>query len=1096
MGDYGFEEVLWADVRVGDIIELAEDEAVPADVCLIATQLTKYSEEEIAELRRSGSTDVEEIPPDANASGVCSVDTAELDGETNLKIFMGSPDMSYLRTFNELKALKMKVQVDAPNGNLHMLDGKLIIDDCTPLKESHAGTDQLTMTLTENNVLLRGMKVRNTKKVWGVVLYTGHQTKIMKNNEREVIFKVSMVDLELNKNLIIIMIMLCVFCVVSAVATGIWVKHNIKPDMYEGMWYVALSDGFIDSFKTNWYGTTQPEWVGFIAIFTFVLLFANLVPISLYFTIELVKMSTGFMIGYDLHMYDPEKDLPAKCRNNNIIEEAGQIEYILSDKTGTLTQNKMELLKFSAVGEKYGQGVTEIEIARARLQKKHLDPFLKPHIDGEAKDFAFFDEEVNSFKWLESDNKEGIEKFLWAMAICHTVVPDLQKDGTIKMNAASPDDGALVKACANLGIKFMTRKMKSGHIQECTFQVIKKGGNPSEQEWDEQTFNVLETIDFTSSRKRMSVIAEGPDGKIMIYMKGADNYIRDRLKQDEFLDPPTSLDANGKVTRSQYGPALAASQEHVDHFSSDGLRTLYVASHEVSRVVFEDWHAKYNRALEEKATTAVGSAEREDAERNLNSIEELIEHEMEMIGVTAIEDKLQVNVGKCLTQMRHAGIRTWVLTGDKVGTAIMIGFAAELLLEEMHQIIVEERDEKGMVRNEDDIMIHLHNEMRKVPPGQTKALVVDGAALLTLGVGLDKKQCESLPPAQLSKLLGMQKEFILTAQDCSAVLCCRVSPAQKGSLTKLVRTILNKVTVGIGDGANDVGMILEAHVGIGVQGVEGSQAVNSADFAICQFQHLANIILVHGRWTYYRLSKAICYFFYKNIVNVFTVVWYAMVTGFSGTLQYDDMILCMYNLFFTSFPVIIFALLEQDVDYDSSIDAPQIYRPGQLSQLLNFHVFFLWVLEAIYAATVIFAVPYNAMGTTSEGIVDNLQMVGLTMYTINVWAVTLRLALETQFWTYLHVIFYGGSVALWYLFLLIEFASPTGVGVTNGYMYWASYNLWGTSYHWLSLILGIWLSVLPAFVRNCYEQCFLPSVNESTRRAVAKHKDELDDAEE
>ena len=154
----------------------------------------------------------------------------------------------------------------------------------------------------------------------------------------------------------------------------------------------------------------------------------------------------------------------------------------------------------------------------------------------------------------------------------------------------------------------------------------------------------------------------------------------------------------------------------------------------------------------------------------------------------------------------------------------------------------------------------LYDDLQEVPRGSMQAIVIDGAALLTLGIGMDYKQTKALEkndPQQLEKLLRLQREFITTAQDCHAVLCCRVSPAQKGALTRLVRQILGKVVVGIGDGANDVGMILEAHVGIGVQGVEGSQAVHSADFAINQFQHLSNIILVHGRWTYYRLCKAI-----------------------------------------------------------------------------------------------------------------------------------------------------------------------------------------------------------------------------------------------
>jgi len=886
----------------------------------------------------------------------------------------------------------MEVEIDAPNGNLHLCDGKVIVRSAAPDPDAQGQERPKTLVFNKDNVVLRGMTIRNTKKCWGFVCYTGHESKIMLNNMAGGEIKVSMVDKMLNKNLKIILGMLTFFCIICAIMTGLWVRHNIHSSYDQGSWYVALSDGFSASFDTNWYGTTDPTVVGLCAILTFLCLFANLVPISLYFTTELIKLQTGFMIGYDIRMYDEEKDKCAKCRNNNIIEEAGQIEYVLSDKTGTLTQNKMELLKFSAGGTQYGAGVTEIEIARARINKRHIEPFTKPQIPGEPMPsvFPFFDSAINEYKWTTDPNEDAIRKFLMALAICHTTVPELQEDGTVKMNAASPDDGALVKACLHLGIKFMKRTMKPGHIDELTFQIY-KGGAPGEEEWEECIYNVLETIDFTSSRKRMSVIAQGPDGSIRIYMKGADNFIKDRLKASEFLD------GEG---RNQDGPALAATQAHTDQFSQDGLRCLFVSSHVVSQSYFDDWHAKYNKAMEDKDKDT------------MHELEEEIEKEMEIHGATAIEDKLQVNVGKCLTEMRNADIRTWVLTGDKVGTAIMIGFACELLTEDMHQVKVEERDEvTNEIRNVDQIMAELM-KIAEVPRGTMKALVIDGAVLLSLGIGMDAKKQSLLmktDPSHYADLLSKQRDFILMAEECAAVLCCRVSPAQKGVLTRLVREVLNKVVVGIGDGANDVGMILEAHVGIGVQGVEGSQAVNSADFAINQFQHLSNIILVHGRWTYYRLSKAICYFFYKNIVNVFTIVWYAMVTGFSGTLQYDDMVLCMYNLFFTSLPVIVYALLEQDVDYEDSILAPQIYKPGQKSELLNVHIFFIWVLEGIYAATVIFVVPYNAMGNTAEGYADNLQMVGLTMYTINVWTVTLRLALETQYWTWIHFAVYGGQ---------------------------------------------------------------------------------------
>jgi phospholipid-translocating ATPase len=288
------------------------------------------------------------------------------------------------------------------------------------------------------------------------------------------------------------------------------------------------------------------------------------------------------------------------------------------------------------------------------------------------------------------------------------------------------------------------------------------------------------------------------------------------------------------------------------------------------------------------------------------------------------------------------------------------------------------------------------------------------------------------------------------------------------------------VVIGIGDGANDVGMILEADIGVGVQGVEGSQAVNNADFAICQFQHLANLVLVHGRWSYYRIAKAVCYFFYKNIVNVFTIMWYALITGFSGTLQYNDMVLCSYNLVFTSFPVISYALLEQDVGYQRSLKTPEMYEPGQHSKFLNTGIFFLWVAEALYAATIMFWVPFGAWAVTPDGLDVPLTFVGLIMYSINVLVVTVRLGFLTQYWTYIHGITYLGSVFLWVLFCFVEFAVPGGI-ITSG-MYWDSYNTFSTPYAWLCLVLGAWVALLPSFVVKCYQDCFQPSINEQTRQ--------------
>lgn len=656
----------------------------------------------------------------------------------------------------------------------------------------------------------------------------------MKNNEREVELKISLVDRMLNQNLMVIFLMLAVFCTICAVGCGLFVFHFVHSDFEDGAWYIALSDGFSDSFDTNWYGTTDAGWCGFLALFTFILLFANLVPISLYFTIEAVKMLTGFIIGWDIKMYDEQKELCAKCRNNNIIEEAGQVEYVLSDKTGTLTQNKMELMKFSAGGVAYGEGITEIEIGKAKRRNEQITPFVKPFVEGEEETFLFYDGDISGLAWL-SEERAGqhgaISDFLWGLCICNTVVPQLLEDGTIKYNAASPDDGALVKACSNLGIRMKKRQMKRGG--EFVFDVAVAPG-----QWEEQVWKVHEVIDFTSTRKRMSVIAESPEGKLSIFMKGADNFVCERLSASE----------NEDEKRKQI---LVSTKEQTEDFSQNGLRTLWVASHELDKSRYEDWQARYDAALESKDAKAIAI---------LN--DELESGEMVLLGATAIEDKLQEEVGVCLSNIRKAQIKTWVLTGDKVGTAINIGYACELLQDYMEKVIITfEDDETGHERSRDEIMALFRSEIAKYK-GQPTAAIIEGNALLQLGVGLDAEQLQKAEErGERMELEELQKEMILELKDCAAVLCCRVSPLQKGDLTRLVRTHLNKVTIGIGDGANDVGMITAAHVGVGVQGVEGSQAVNNADFAICKFKHLQNLVLVHGRWTYYRISKAICYFF-------------------------------------------------------------------------------------------------------------------------------------------------------------------------------------------------------------------------------------------
>merc|ERR1712166_1235778 len=398
-----------------------------------------------------------------------------------------------------------KVQVDQPNSELYKLNGWLTVEGQPPCK------------LTNKNVLLREMTVSGTHRVWGVVIYTGKETKIEKNNETGASTKVSKAMHTLNGFIVWIFISQLILCGICAIGAGVWFAEYGKDS-----WYLALGDEWSSSFSTNWFGTNNVFLVGVCSFFTFFILLGNMLPISLYVTIDsFIKFFSGFFIGWDgapdagnsekewgKGMYYKGLEKGAVCRNSNIIEETGQVEIVLSDKTGTLTQNKMQFLKCVIAGQSYGAGVTEVQMAQAQLDGT-LDDLMIVHTHA-------LDQAINEV--------EGVRDYLRALALCHTVQPrENEKDATkVDYSAESPDDGALVMAAANLGFELRTRARLEHGLQELHLK---------EPESDDVTYRLLDTMDFTPERKRMDVVVQFPEdietNQVTVICKGADNFVRD-----------------------------------------------------------------------------------------------------------------------------------------------------------------------------------------------------------------------------------------------------------------------------------------------------------------------------------------------------------------------------------------------------------------------------------------------------------------------------------------------------------------------------------------------------------------------------------------
>ncbi|XP_068614201.1 phospholipid-transporting ATPase ID [Brachionichthys hirsutus] len=935
----------WMNVRVGDIIKLENNQFVAADVLLLSS---------------------------SEPHGLCYIETAELDGETNMKVRQSVSVTSEMGDQNNLALFDGEVVCEPPNNKLDRFCGTLYWQD-------------KKYSLTNQNMLLRGCVLRNTEACYGLVIFAGPDTKLMQNCGRTT-FKRTSIDRLMNTLVLWIFCFLVCMGVILAVGNAVW-EREVGSRFQSYLPWDPPVDNFLFS--------------AFLSFWSYIIILNTVVPISLYVSVEVIRLGHSYFINWDEQMFCSQCNTAAEARTTTLNEELGQVEYIFSDKTGTLTQNIMSFNKCSINGQTYGEVTDPFGPQPKRLDFTPFNPLADP-------DFCFYDDTLlESVKVGDSHTQE----FFRLLALCHTVMSEEKSKGELVYKAQSPDESALVTAARNFGFVFRFRTPG-------TITTIEMG-RPV-------TYTLLAILDFNNIRKRMSVIVRHPEGSIRLYCKGADTVLLERLHP-----------CNQEL--------MNITSDHLNEYAADGLRTLALAYRDLSEDEWESWSESHHYA--DKATDC-----RED---RLAAAYEEIEQDMMLLGATAIEDKLQEGVPETIAVLSLANIKIWVLTGDKQETAVNIGYSCKMLTDDMTEVFIIDGHTVQRVRQELRRARERMIEASQIGAGGKEAELGGCGEANCVGnvfreghEGEGAKQMQyptPLPspphpsPSNMDDISGefalvisgqslahaleadMEMEFVSMACACKAVICCRVTPLQKAQVVELIKKHRKAVTLAIGDGANDVSMIKSAHIGVGISGQEGIQAALASDYSFSQFRFLQRLLLVHGRWSYLRMCRFLCYFFYKNFAFTMVHFWFGFFCGFSAQTVYDQYFITLYNIVYTSLPVLAMGIFDQDVPDQKSLEYPKLYEPGQLNLLFNKREFFICIAQGIFTSVVLFFVPYAVLSnaTQSTGVpLADYQTFAVTTATALVIVVSVQIALDTGFWTVINYVFVLGSLGSYFTIMI------------------------------------------------------------------------------
>ncbi|KAJ5109891.1 hypothetical protein N7532_002536 [Penicillium argentinense] len=853
------------DLKVGDVLKVRKNQRLPADVVILQSLSSDPNAErhssssfdrdapevsdDLLESEQGPSEPVVDASPNANSKKAADASSAsdtfirtdQLDGETDWKLRLPSPPDQRVNEFVGT------IELGHPTGfyDTHV-DNYSSQQPQIKRTPNSEGENSNSAPLTIDNTAWANTVLASNTVTYAAIIYTGSQTRAALSTSASR-SKVGLLEYEIN-NLTKI---LCILTLTLSIVL------------------VAL-EGFEPTNDKEWY----------VAIMIYLILFSTIIPMSLRVNLDMAKSVYGRFIERD-------KDIPGTVvRTSTIPEDLGRIEYLLSDKTGTLTQNEMELKKIHVGTVSYANEAMD-EVASFIRQGFASNTLTTPS--------TVFGTQAGQGTAPRTRREIGsrVRDIILALAVCHNVTPTTEEEDGRKVTnyqASSPDEIAIVRYTEEVGLKVAHRDRQSIVLESTdSKQVVVR-------------VRILDIFPFTSDSKRMGIIVqfeqyeEDPEtpGKnepeIWFYQKGADTVMTSIVAANDWLDEETA------------------------NMAREGLRTLVVGRKRLSLSQYQEFSAKYKQASLSLQSRDVGMAK---------VVTEYLERDLELLGVTGVEDRLQRDVKSSLELMRNAGVKIWMLTGDKVETARCVAISAKLVSRGQYIHTVSKVTDKSTAQEALDF---LRNKT-------DCCLLIDGESL--------------------NLMLGeFRTAFISVAVLLPAVVACRCSPTQKAEIANLIRQHTKKRVCCIGDGGNDVSMIQAADVGIGIVGKEGRQASLAADFSITQFHHLTKLLVWHGRNSYKRSAKLAQFIMHRGLIISVCQTMYSIAGHFDPKGLFINWLMIGYATVYTNAPV--FSLVfDRDVDERLANLYPELYKELKAGKSLSYRSFFTWVLISVYQGAVI-----------------------------------------------------------------------------------------------------------------------------------------------